>query len=316
MAAVKVVLPWSTCPIVPMFTCGLLRSNFSLLIVLFESPQSEKHRSIRSYATPWLLFTGNTLNFRDYFLSHVLGGLIVTLEMHCRSCATLGCGTQISRVAKHLRQRHISGNHLGTARPHLGSGELAPTLHQIAINGAYIIVRRYHLDSHDRLQQHRLGLPDCVLKSQRTGDNKGALVRVNLVKPAIHQTHFNVNQIIAGEEATFHGIVNALFGWLNEFARNCSTLDLALEHKPFTRRRFNLELDMRVLSTATSLLLEYFFSGSSLRNGFAIGDLRLADICFDAEFAFHAIDDDLEVQLAHAGNNCLAGFVIGRNIER
>src|SRR6266850_201275 len=40
MAAVKVVLPWSTCPIVPMFTCGLLRSNFSLLIfvsVLFRS---------------------------------------------------------------------------------------------------------------------------------------------------------------------------------------------------------------------------------------------------------------------------------------
>jgi hypothetical protein len=22
-------LPWSTCPIVPMFTCGLFRSNFS-----------------------------------------------------------------------------------------------------------------------------------------------------------------------------------------------------------------------------------------------------------------------------------------------
>ena len=29
-AAVSVVLPWSTCPIVPTFTCGLLRSNFSL----------------------------------------------------------------------------------------------------------------------------------------------------------------------------------------------------------------------------------------------------------------------------------------------
>src|SRR5438045_9483409 len=37
MAAVKVVLPWSTCPIVPMFTCGLFRSNFSLLIVLFSA---------------------------------------------------------------------------------------------------------------------------------------------------------------------------------------------------------------------------------------------------------------------------------------
>src|SRR5437868_12029465 len=29
MAAVRVVLPWSMCPIVPIFTCGLLRSNFS-----------------------------------------------------------------------------------------------------------------------------------------------------------------------------------------------------------------------------------------------------------------------------------------------
>ncbi len=30
IAAVKVVLPWSMCPIVPMFTCGLVRSNFAL----------------------------------------------------------------------------------------------------------------------------------------------------------------------------------------------------------------------------------------------------------------------------------------------
>src|SRR3954463_12502660 len=32
IAAVSVVLPWSTCPIVPTFTCGLLRSNFSLFM--------------------------------------------------------------------------------------------------------------------------------------------------------------------------------------------------------------------------------------------------------------------------------------------
>src|SRR5512139_3175043 len=32
IAAVKVVLPWSTCPMVPTFTCGLVRSNFSLAI--------------------------------------------------------------------------------------------------------------------------------------------------------------------------------------------------------------------------------------------------------------------------------------------
>src|SRR5579872_2732481 len=32
MAAVNVVFPWSMCPIVPTFTCGLLRSNFSFAI--------------------------------------------------------------------------------------------------------------------------------------------------------------------------------------------------------------------------------------------------------------------------------------------
>src|SRR5215213_809130 len=31
-AAVKVVLPWSTWPMVPTFTCGLVRSNFAFAI--------------------------------------------------------------------------------------------------------------------------------------------------------------------------------------------------------------------------------------------------------------------------------------------
>src|SRR6478735_10262869 len=38
MAAVSVVLPWSMCPIVPTFTCGLLRSNFSFAIASPQSP--------------------------------------------------------------------------------------------------------------------------------------------------------------------------------------------------------------------------------------------------------------------------------------
>src|SRR5579884_2409667 len=36
MAAVRVVLPWSMCPIVPTFTCGLVRSNF-FLAICFQS---------------------------------------------------------------------------------------------------------------------------------------------------------------------------------------------------------------------------------------------------------------------------------------
>jgi hypothetical protein len=34
MAAVNVVFPWSICPMVPMFKCGFVRSNFSLAMAL------------------------------------------------------------------------------------------------------------------------------------------------------------------------------------------------------------------------------------------------------------------------------------------
>ena len=34
IADVSVVFPWSTCPIVPTFTCGFVRSNFALPIAL------------------------------------------------------------------------------------------------------------------------------------------------------------------------------------------------------------------------------------------------------------------------------------------
>ena len=33
IAAISVVLPWSTWPIVPTFTCGFVRSNFALPMV-------------------------------------------------------------------------------------------------------------------------------------------------------------------------------------------------------------------------------------------------------------------------------------------
>ena len=46
-----------------------------------------------------------------------------------------------------------------------------------------------------------------------------------------------------------------------------------------------------------------------------IGDLRGADIGLDLELAPHAVDDDLEMELAHALDDGLAGFLIGADAE-
>ena len=52
------------------------------------------------------------------------------------------------------------------------------------------------------------------------------------------------------------------------------------------------------------------------RIGLAEGHLRLADVGLDLELALHAVDDDLEVQLAHARDDRLAGLGVGAHPER
>src|SRR5262249_30521453 len=51
IAAVNVVLPWSTWPIVPILQCGLLRSNFALAICGPRSLRSRiSHEVVRAAA--------------------------------------------------------------------------------------------------------------------------------------------------------------------------------------------------------------------------------------------------------------------------
>ena len=54
---------------------------------------------------------------------------------------------------------------------------------------------------------------------------------------------------------------------------------------------------------------------AGLRDGFAVGDLRLAGGGLDLELALHAVANDVEVEFAHAGKNGLAGVGIGRDAQ-
>src|SRR5262252_2894412 len=85
IAAVSVVFPWSTCPIVRMFRCGLFRMNFSLAI--------------------WLL-----LCCASHALQHRLSDLArnrrVALELHRVRRPPLGHRTDIGREAEHGGKRH------------------------------------------------------------------------------------------------------------------------------------------------------------------------------------------------------------------
>src|SRR2546427_11840147 len=78
IAAVNVVFPWSTCPIVPTFTCGLVRSNLAL--AMRSSVRDQKRRGESSRRTV-------TENRVTLFRDALSGRLFVTpslLAFHLR----------------------------------------------------------------------------------------------------------------------------------------------------------------------------------------------------------------------------------------
>src|SRR3954462_8707587 len=92
---------------VPTFTCGLLRSNFSFAIILAPSSQflalscqlSAKIKTLSS-GRRFPLHLGNDL-FRDRTRR-----LFIAREVHGVLGAALGAGTHVGGVTEHFRQRH------------------------------------------------------------------------------------------------------------------------------------------------------------------------------------------------------------------
>ena len=93
--------------------------------------------------------------------------------------------------------------------------------------------------------------------------------------------------------------------------------DLVGELVAAGRVRLEADLDDRELAGAAGLLdVAVLDRADGLGDRLAVGDLRLADGGLDAELAQHAVDEHLEVQLAHARDHGLAGLLVGADAER
>src|ERR1700722_9873483 len=101
-------------PMVPMFTCGLLRSNFSFAIcssapqikVVFAATTNSK------FLDPRLPARALTLVLVDNFLRNRIRRFGVVRKVHGEIRATLGAATQIRRITKHLCKRHFRADHV------------------------------------------------------------------------------------------------------------------------------------------------------------------------------------------------------------
>src|SRR5665213_2494602 len=167
-----------------------------------------------------------------------------------------------------------------------------------------------------RLKQHWRSLACGFLERDRAGKLEGHFVRVHFVVAAVVKRYLHVHDRVAGQYAQLERALHALVDGLDVFLGHRTALDLVDE---FVARAGGVGLDaqfaMPVVARAAGLANVLALGFSLLADGLAEGNLRLADIGLDLMLAPHAVDQNFQVQLAHAADNRLARIFVGPHLE-
>src|ERR1700730_15106657 len=241
--------------------------------------------------------------------------LFIAREVHGVFGAALCARAHVCRVAKHLRQRNDGLDHLRTGSM-FHALDASATRTEVAHDDAGIIFRGLYFDRHHWLQQHRRGLARGFFKCHRTRNLESHFIRIHIVIAAIVENGLHVDHLVAGEDAAFHGLPNTLVDRLDEFLGHRATHDIVDKLVSLAwLLRLQEYFGVTVLTAAASLTNVLAFSFGFLADCLAIGHLRLAHICFDLVLADHAVDDDFEMQFAHAADNGLTAVRVGVDFE-
>src|ERR1700693_585847 len=151
IAAVSVVFPWSMCPIVPTFTCGLLRSNFSFAM----SASAPQRVLVRTPLTGSLLPQRLPCGLGDDLFSHLRRRFLVVRKMHSETSAALRAAAEVSGIPEHGGQRHLRGDDLASGA-RFAALNLTAARVQVANHIAHVFLGYHHFDAHHRLEQRGL----------------------------------------------------------------------------------------------------------------------------------------------------------------
>src|SRR4051794_16449456 len=250
----------------------------------------------------------------DDLLGNVVGNLVVGVELHRVARPALGLRPQVADVAEHLRQRHQGPDDAGSAALLHGLDD-APAGVEVADDVAHVLFGRRYLDRHHRLEECRIGLAGRLLQHHRAGDLERHFRRVDLVVLAVEQRQLQPHQRVPGQHAVLHRVLGAGVDRRDELPRDATTGhrvdELVRRAVGLHRQRLELDDDLRVLAGATGLLLvDEIELGHGAADRLAVGHLRLADVGLDVELSAHAVDQDVQVQLTHAGDDRLTGLLV------
>src|SRR4051794_18088220 len=307
---------------VPTLTCGLSRSNFSLATAVRSSGGSLwvgglANQGKLSQSVFTVLSRGNGLAraVLDDLLGDVRRDLVVALELHRVGRPALGVGAQVGGIAEHLAQRDVGADRQGVAAALLALQAPAPAA-EVADDVAEEVLGGHDLDLEDGLEQDRLRATRGLLEGEGAGDLEGDLRRVRVVVLAVDERHSDVDDRVARAHAVGERLLDALLDRRDELDRHRAAADLRDEVEALAGRGLDVDVDDAVLARAAGLAHEAaldLLGGAA--DGLAVGHLRAADVGLDVELAAHAVDQHLEVQLAHAGDLGLPRLLVRLDLE-
>ena len=162
-----------------------------------------------------------------------------------------------------------------------------------------------------------MALATAALNAMELKNAEGYLRRVHVVVGTVDERDFHAHHRVTRQDAVFHGFLNTLVDRGDVILGDDATRDLLDELVTLARAgRLDVDDHMAKLAAATGLADELAHDLlHRLADRLTVGDLRLADIGVHLELAQQPVDDDLQVQLAHAGDDGLAGLLIGANLK-
>ncbi len=239
-------------------------------------------------------------------------------EAHCRSRTTRCDGTEGCHIAEHFGQRSLSLDDTGAGTAGFHAFYLATTLVKVGDNVAHGFLGGYDLYLHDRFEEDRAGLFASLLEGLDGTEFERKLVGVDRVERTVENSNLEVFYGEAGEDAVLHSRSEALLDGGDKLLGDVAALDFVdkfeVAFETFVDGLYAYD-DVCELTTAACLLLEYFAELDGTCDSFLVCNLGTALVALYLEFAAKTVDDDIEVELTHTGDNGLAGLLVSLHAE-
>ena len=237
------------------------------------------------------------------------------IEGHGEGAAALGRAAQAGRIAEHFGQRNEAFDS-GFAVFGFHAVDTSTTGVQATDNVAHVFFRYVDFDCHVWFEENWISFLRAILECHGACHFECHFGGVDIMIGTIINGNLDIDHRITSYNTVFESCFYAGLDRVDEFFRNDAANDFICEFESFARfHRFKTQPAVTVLAMTTGLTNEFTFGFNGFTDGFTVSDLRFAYGAVYVEFTSHTIDDDVEVEFAHAGDDGLVGFWIGVYFE-